>query len=185
MKTLHTDRLTLRRLELSDASEVQRLAGDWKVAEMTAAIPHPYPDGLAEEWIQSTHRDAEEGKGYLFVVVRTEDQQLLGCMGLMMKEEEDLAALGYWIGTPYWGKGYATEAACRVVQFGFEDLNLYRIFAYVLTRNPGSMRVLKKLGFTQEGILREHHVRWGKREDLACMGLLVREWREQKQNHKV
>jgi RimJ/RimL family protein N-acetyltransferase len=86
--------------------------------------------------------------------------------------EHDRAELGYWIGKPFWGRGYATEAARALVQYGFDTLGLHRIYARHLTRNPASGRVLHKIGMTHEGYRRKHEKKWGIYEDDKLYGIL-------------
>ena len=93
-----------------------------------------------------------------------------------MKPEHDHAELGYWIGVPYWGAGYATEGARAVMQFGFETLSLNRIFASHFSRNPASGRVLQKIGMRYEGTLRRHLKKWDEYIDLECYGVLRSEF---------
>jgi RimJ/RimL family protein N-acetyltransferase len=76
----------------------------------------------------------------------------------------------------FWGRGYCTEAAEAMVRFGFERMDLNRIFAWHLTRNPASGRVMRKLGMTREGCMRQHAERWGRPEDMEFYGLLRQEW---------
>jgi RimJ/RimL family protein N-acetyltransferase len=101
---------------------------------------------------------------------------LYGGMGLMLDEQHSKAEIGYWIGLPFWGRGYATEAAREVVRYGFQDLKLNRIFAGVYGGNEASMRILTKLGFKHEGTLRQHYLKWGRFLDSECYGLLRSEW---------
>lgn len=174
---LSTERLLLRPLTLDDAPTIQKLAGDKAVASTTGRIPHPYEDGTAEAWI-GTHRQAfEEDKETIFGITLKEDGTLLGCIGLTINREHERAALGYWIGKPYWGKGYCTEAARAVVRFGFEELGLNRIYATHFTRNPASGRVMAKIGMTHEGCHREHFMKWGVLEDLVTYAILRSEFR--------
>jgi len=128
---------------------VQRLAGEADVALMTATIPHPYPDGIAERWI-ATHEPAwREEREVHFAIAEHETVSLIGAIGLVLAPERS-AELGYWVGKPYWGRGVATEAASAVVAFGFRELGLERIQARVLVRNPRSARVLEKTGMLHE-----------------------------------
>jgi [ribosomal protein S5]-alanine N-acetyltransferase len=175
--TLKTERLALRGFTLKDAPDVQRLAGEWEVARTLLSVPHPYEDGVAEEWI-SGHRSAfERGEGVNFAAVLRERGELCGSIGLLINSRDANAELGYWIGVPYWGQGYATEAAREVVRYGFEELGLHRIYAAHFGNNPASGRVLRKIGMTYEGTRREHHRKWGDYEDRVEYGLLVCEWR--------
>ncbi|QDT50466.1 Putative ribosomal N-acetyltransferase YdaF [Symmachiella dynata] len=149
--TLLTKRLTLRPYQLTDAPGMQQLAGERAIAATTLRIPHPYPDGVAEEWIASALERAATGKAYHFAMVLTETDEFLGSIGLTVQREWERAEIGYWMGEPYWGRGYTTEAAIEIVRFGFEDLGLHRIYASVFANNPASARVLEKAGLTYEG----------------------------------
>ena len=93
-------------------------------------------------------------------------------MGLELEPENERAELGYWIGKPYWNRGYATEAAKAVVAYSFEVLKLNRIYAYHFTRNPASGRVLEKIGMRYEGYRRQHTKRWENFEDSMGYGML-------------
>jgi RimJ/RimL family protein N-acetyltransferase len=173
--SLRTERLLLRPFALADAPEVQRLAGEKDIAAATLAVPHPYGDGMAESWISTHQATFDGGTQVVFAITRQRDGALVGAIGLEITREHAHAELGYWIGKPYWGQGYATEAARAAVGYGFERLGLNRIFAYHFVRNPASGRVLRKIGMTYEGCLRRHIQKWGAFEDLACYAILRRE----------
>jgi RimJ/RimL family protein N-acetyltransferase len=178
LPTLTTPRLILRAFEPADAAEVTRLAGDFAVADTTLNVPHPYEHGDAEAWI-ATHRPGfAAGELANFAILRRDDRQLLGAIGLQIERRFARANLGYWIGKPYWNQGYCTEAASAVVRYAFVDLSLNRVFASYLTRNPASGRVMQKLGMQREATLREHALKWDRHEDLVVCGLLRREWRD-------
>jgi [ribosomal protein S5]-alanine N-acetyltransferase len=176
--TLETPRLLLRPFRMADAEEVQRLAGDRAVADTTLNIPHPYEDGLAEKWI-GNHRDwFDLGEQAVFAITLRPAGTLMGCVGLRINRDDQRAELGYWIGRPYWGQGYCTEAAQAVLAFGFKRLALNRIYAHHFVRNPASGRVMQKLGMSREGRLRQHVRKWGTFEDLELYGILRHQWRE-------
>ncbi len=175
--TRKTERLILRAFTLMDAPEVQRLAGEWQVARALLSVPHPYEEGMAEEWISEQHPPFERGEGVNFAVVLRERGELCGSCGLLINSRDANAELGYWIGVPYWGQGYATEAAREVVRYGFEQLGLHRIYAAHFGNNPASGRALRKIGMSYEGTRREHHRKWGEYKDRVEYGLLVGEWR--------
>lgn len=171
-----TERLLLRAFTLEDAGALQRLINTREVALNTLRIPFPYPDGEAERWI-STHDAGREKGDHIFAVTLQSDKALIGCVGLHAKREHDCAELGYWIGVPYWGSGYATEAAGAVVRFGFETLSLNRIYAMHFARNPQSGRVLQKIGMRHEGSLRQHLKKWDEYVDLECYAILRAEFK--------
>ncbi len=172
MTTLTTERLLLRPFTLADAPAVQQLAGAREIAYNTLLVPHPYPDGAAEEWI-SKPRDANS---VTFAITVRESGALAGAMGLVINPAHERAEIGYWIAVPYWNRGYATEAGRAVLRYGFETLRLNRISAEHFSRNPASGRVMQKLGMRHEGSLRQHIVKWGQRIDCELYAILRQEW---------
>ena len=175
--TLTTERLILRPFVPEDAADVQRLAGDRAIADTTLNIPHPYEDGMAEEWISTHQRMFDEDKGLTLAVTAKHGGDLIGAISLMgINRRFSRAELGYWIGKPYWNEGYCTEAGLAVLKYGFEEMGLNRIFATHLARNPASGRVMVKLGMTYEGTQRQHASRWDRFEDLVLYGILASEW---------
>jgi [ribosomal protein S5]-alanine N-acetyltransferase len=175
MPTFLTERLVLRPFEVGDALTVETLVGDAEVAR-TSLIPHPYPHGAALEWIQGGYLATEEGRGYPLAMHKRQDNQLVGCMSLLVSPEHQRGTLAYWVGRPYWGQGYATEAARRMVEFGFSELRLHRIAASALHTNRASTRVMEKAGLQYEGTLREDLLHWGVFEDIDYYGLLQRDF---------
>lgn len=174
--SLETVRLVLRPFTLADAPTVHHLAGAVDVADTTLNIPHPYPDGAAEQWIATHPDNFNSGRAVTFAIVLRETVHVCGAISLGRTPAHMHAELGYWLGLPYWNHGYATEAAAALFTYGFTALSLHRIYARHFTRNPASGRVMQKLGMTFEGIQREH-VRKGERfEDVANYGILSREW---------
>ncbi|HET7436507.1 MAG TPA: GNAT family protein [Thermoanaerobaculia bacterium] len=169
--TLRTARLTLRPLVAEDAPAVQRLVSSIEIARNTLMIPHPYPDGAAAEWIAQSAKAVEEGSALTFAI---DDGELSGAIGLMLRD--GIGEFGYWIGVEKWGRGYATEALAEILRYGFEELDLMRIFACHFTRNPASGRAMQKNGMTYEGTLRRHVKKWDEYVDLAYYGLLREEW---------
>jgi len=174
--TLETERLILRPFRLTDAADVQPLAGDRAIAATTVAIPHPYPDGAAETWIASRPDRLASGCGATFALTRRDDGALIGSMGLEINTEMQRAELGYWVGKPYWNHSYCTEAARAVLAFAFEALGLRRVFAFHFERNPASGRVMQKAGMRREGTLRKHTIKWGFVDDMEVYGVLCDEW---------
>ncbi len=181
MPVLETDRLVLRPFNLSDAADLQRLAGAFAIADTTAAIPHPYPDGTAQAWI-STHKDEfASNKMLVLAVTLRETGGLAGCVSIMDIDKSCKSGeLGYWIGKDSWGLGYCTEASSAIIKYGFEEMDLNRIQAKHLARNPASGRVMQKLGMKQEGYLRHAFVKWGRFEDNVLYAILREDWLKRK-----
>jgi RimJ/RimL family protein N-acetyltransferase len=173
---LRAERLVLRPFEVRDAPDVQRLAGAREVADTTLNIPHPYPDGGAELWIK-THPPAWAARaGVTYAITDAGSDALHGAIGLALSPPNKRGELGYWIGTPFWNRGYCTEAARALLSFGFESLGLHRIEARHLTRNPASGRVMQKIGMTLEGVQRDAFYRRDQFETVAMYGILRDEW---------
>ena len=171
MPILETSRLVLRPFVPADAPIVQRLAGDREVAATAMTIPHPYEDGVAESWIETRAPKWETGEA-LVLAVTSEAEGLVGTMSLQFVLAHRRAELGYWIGVPFWNRGYATEAAGAIVDYGFDQLGLNRIEAKHFIFNPASGRVLEKVGMTREGILRQRVLKGDKLEDLVLYAIL-------------
>ncbi len=168
---LNTERLLLRPFKLEDASEVQRLAGERDIAANTAVIPHPYEDGMAEEWIFSHSKGYEEGTALNLAITQkdndtSQETLLIGAIGISIDLTEKIGELGFWIGKPYWNKGYCTEAAKEVLMYSFNDIGLKSIHAFHFGRNPASGRVLQKIGMQYEDSFPNAIEKWGKKEDL-------------------
>ena len=136
-------RLQLRPLVDSDANQIAELAGDWDVARMTDRIPYPYTKSDADYWISGLP-DNEE-----VFAIDLEDR-LIGLCGLMIREDR-VADIGYWLGKPWWGQGYATEAIQILIQYGFKHRKLRLLTCCHFIDNPASERVIEKLGFKKSG----------------------------------
>lgn len=151
MSAIETERLLLRPPRRSDADATALLAGNWDVARMTTRIPYPYTREDAVEWIETCLApDAQE-----MVFVITLDDVLIGCCGLQLTSDDgtfiDTAELGYWLGKPYWGNGYATEAGAALLRMAFEEMGLRHVTCGHFSDNLSSRRVIEKLGFAFVG----------------------------------
>ena len=171
-----TERLNLRRLKSDDAPHMVTLAGDYDVAKMTLNIPHPYPAEDAIKFIERSQHVWDTGERYGFAIVLKETDAFMGVIGIIPEFQHFRAEVGYWIGKPYWGKGYVTEALKRVIQFGFETLKLNRIDAAYRADNPASGRVMEKAGMTYEGTFRQMTFRDGAYSDLSYYAILREEY---------
>ncbi|MDT8436199.1 MAG: GNAT family N-acetyltransferase [Gemmatimonadota bacterium] len=180
---LRTARLRLRPFAPADAPRVRELAGAPEVAAQTLNIPHPYPEGAAETWIADHGPAFRAGEGAVFAVTEA-NGTLVGAVGLRVDAQGGTAELGYWIGVPWWGRGYATEAARAVIDYGFRALSLQRIWARVLVRNPASVRVVEKAGLRHEGTLRKGLRKGNELLDHHVHAILREEWCDPQGDHQ-
>jgi RimJ/RimL family protein N-acetyltransferase len=142
---LKTARLVLRAPARSDVPALVALAGDRRVAANTARIPHPYTAADAVGLIASINQTDSE-----MVFAIELDDALIGMCSLDLRQ--DGAELGYWLGLPFWGLGYATEAARALIDYGFAALGHEVLQSGARVSNPASRRVLEKCGFQWTGV---------------------------------
>ena len=171
LPTLRTDRLLLRAFSRTDIPALVPLIGAREVAATTLRIPHPYSASDAEAFLAKL----ETGEQIAFAITLRTDGTLIGAVGLRLECDHNRAELGYWIGVPYWGNGYATEAARVVLQYGFVTLDLQRIYASHFSNNPASAAVLRKVGMKHEGSFRKHILKWDQYLDLETYAVLKAE----------
>jgi RimJ/RimL family protein N-acetyltransferase len=143
---LETKRLALRAPRLEDAKMVMALANDRRIAENTARIPYPYKISDAESFIGGANK---AGEAAFLITLR--DGTIVGACGVMFHYDET-PELGYWLGVPYWSKGYATEALHALIDYAFTDFGHEALTAGARVTNPASRRVLEKCGFQWTGV---------------------------------
>lgn len=170
--SLTTERLVLRPFRSEDADALTAVVNDPLIAANTLSIPHPYPDGMAAEWIAGHAAAFEAGRAAVFAVTEAAGGALCGASGLHLDAVHRRAELGYWIAAEKRGRGYATEAGRALIAYGFEELGLERIHAAHYPHNPASGRVLEKLGMRREGVLRGHVRKGEQRLDFVFYGRL-------------
>jgi len=148
---LETRRLWLRWPRHSDAEAIATLAGDRAVAETTARLPHPYPREAAEAFVLETRASAMRGACLrLALAPKAQPTRLIGMIGVEPNAAGE-GVLGYWLGRPFWGHGFATEAARAMIDAVFAFTPVAALSASVRVGNPASRRVLEKCGFLAEG----------------------------------
>jgi RimJ/RimL family protein N-acetyltransferase len=143
-----TDRLRLRRPKSADVVALARLAGDYAICSMTTRMPYPYAEGDARAFVDlvaSQNRRIEN----TFVIDQA-DEGLVGAIGFHQPIGRPLE-MGYWIGRPYWGRGYATEAAMGALRWAATDWRRKLVVAGHFADNEASARVLVKIGFLYTG----------------------------------
>jgi RimJ/RimL family protein N-acetyltransferase len=142
--TIRTARLVLRRPRAADADAIARLANDRVIAENTAMIPHPYTPAHAQGWIA---QERGEGEASFVAFADVDGAEVLIGAGGFSRGEGGVPELGYWIGAPYRGRGYATELARALVDHAFETMGAERITVSCRVTNTASRRVIEKCGF--------------------------------------
>jgi RimJ/RimL family protein N-acetyltransferase len=149
---------------------------DPDIARNLRTYKYPYPPGEAEKWVKAAHERAAKGEGFAFAIAHKANDLLIGTARIYYDAENSRAEVGYWLGKPFWGQGYITEVVRRLVQYGFEDLKVNRIYATYFARNPASRRVMEKAGMTYEGMYRQHWLKDGVFEDWGVCGILHAEY---------
>ena len=149
---LRTLRLRLRCPRDADAPQVAALAGDRDVAEMTANIPHPYPEGIASAFVAKARESTLLGRDLTLMITPGDDDATI--MGLVSARPGpgDCASIAYWLGRHYWGRGIATEAVGAVLAAIFARTAVCAVVTNVRLTNPASARVLEKCGFQGVGL---------------------------------
>lgn len=148
--TIATERLNLRPYRLSDAARVQLLAGDSRIADTTFNIPHPYPDGAAEQWITDSLRAYEQGSAVAYAITLRGKDEVIGTVSLFSWQGNQ-AEIGYWMGVDWQGQGYCTEAVEALIGLGISELGITHFVARHLQRNPASGKVLRNNGLRRIG----------------------------------
>lgn len=155
------------------ADAVQTLASHPDVLA-TTNLPEPYPEDGAITWIEAVQERREAGTEYPFAILNEKDT-LVGVTGLVDVTDTQ-GEVGFWIGAPYWGNGYATAGALRLLAFAFSELGLEEVFARPLKQNEASRRVLDKLGFNAVSVETHEHPKWTEDDPVVRYVLTQEAW---------
>jgi RimJ/RimL family protein N-acetyltransferase len=153
---IRTQRLTLRAPNAGDVARITGLAGDYAIASMTTRMPHPYVEDDAHHFLSLTQRQDRTRERTFGIDL--EGQGLIGCIGFH-RSPEGLVELGYWLGRPYWGQGFATEAVGGALTWAVEDWGRKTVTSGHFADNPRSANVLIKSGFLYTGEVQPRHCR--------------------------
>ncbi len=151
-RTLATPHLALRWLVPEDAADLALYGGDALIRQKTETIPEPCDENSAHAWIAQSDRLRRVGGAFRFAITERETGELVGVCALALSETETDAAeaeLGYWLGRPFWSKGYGREAVTALIAFGRDILHLKTIKAVVYAENTASVAVLRGRGFSE------------------------------------
>ena len=147
---LETSRLWLRWPRALDAARIAYLVSAREVAEQTTSIPHPYPPGAAAEFVLDARRRNLAGQSLILVVtLKGRPNEAIGAVSLNLEGDE--AEIGYWLGKPYWGEGYMSEAVRALIAMVFQLTELDAIHAQMRRGNQRSRQVLEAVGFVPVG----------------------------------
>ncbi len=173
---IETDRLLMRPVTRDDLPVPLRFRADPEVSRYLGGPEMSTPEFVAKrlEFYLDCHR--QHGFGMCALVSKS-DNEMIGWSGLQPLEDSGQIEVGYGFDRPHWGKGYATEAARAVIDFGFRELGVHRIAAWCIAENAASARVMEKAGMTYEGTLREREFIKGTYRDMKLYSILRHEYR--------
>jgi RimJ/RimL family protein N-acetyltransferase len=176
---LETERFILKPISMDDADEIYQNVKDYDIARWLISLPHPYPKDGAIKYIGEVMELSKKGLSYEFPIRLRSTGELVGVMAILKVDRKNRnTELGYWIAKKYWNSGFATEAGLRALQFGFEVLNLERIYAKYYPENKASAKVMEKMGMKFEGTMRHEIYKNGKFYDMSYYGILKDEWKK-------
>jgi len=173
--TLATKRLRLRPFTFDDQAAVFALVSDPEIARFVRFEAHRTPADT-RAFLEFVAEHYGRGEPFAWAIVLHEDGRLIGSCGFVSQSPERKAAeIGYWLGRPHWGKGYAVEAARELVRYGFEQMGLERVEAKCFLENIAGQRVIEKLGMKLEGTDRSERIK-GKHPELRIYRIKRAEW---------
>ena len=145
--TLETRRLVLRQPRPDDAARITRFINNFAVSGKLSRVPYPYKLSDAEWWLGTWRADKPPGEtGF---VIDLPGEGLIGHCGF--HPDIQGIVIGYWLGEPFWNRGFMTEAACRLLAHAFDAHGLSAVRSSVFIDNPASLAVQRKLGFVETG----------------------------------
>ena len=150
---LETERLVLRKFARADILKVTEYMADRSIQKMMTVWQESVSQRNIGYWISLHQRRFEINHGITFAIVHKSENVCIGAVGLGMYEGKHRASIKYWIGTPYRGQGYATEAVRKVLEYGFNVWELEVIIGLTIQGNPESKAVLEKIGLRQKGVI--------------------------------
>jgi len=179
MEIIQTKRLTLRDFEKADWKGAHSYGSDPEGVRYMEWGPNTVKD--TKQFIQRaiTHQKEQPRRNYTLAIVLKPEKRLIGGCGISVSSPENREGwIGYCLNRNFWKQGYATETAKALLRFGFDQLNLHRIFATCDPANIASAHVLEKIGMQREGHFREHKWAKGKWRDSLFYAILDYEWKQ-------
>lgn len=168
--TIETERLLLREYVLGDAEDLAKICNNYNIYKYTSNIPYPYEKQNAISYITYL-KENPESKNYVFAITDKNSSTLYGSISIGVNKS-NIGEIGYLVGEEYWGKGIATEATKAIIEYGFNYLNLHKLFARHLEENTASGKVMQKSGMFYEGILKDHMLKENKYHNVVYYGII-------------
>jgi RimJ/RimL family protein N-acetyltransferase len=143
----------MRALRGDDLADLVALINNWQIARWVSSVPYPYTEAHGREWIARVQQDHATGRPRRFAIALRETDLLIGGVGLdgSTGDDSEEPALGYWVGQPHWGNGYAREAVGAVIDYGLRTLGMPTIRAYTDPSNLASQKILLRCGLEPVG----------------------------------
>lgn len=179
---LKTQRIILRPFVMDDAKNFSNLLKDKEVAATTLMLPYPCDPDKANEIIERYIEEGKLKKSMHWAIIDFKSNEFMGGIRLVLNPLFNSAELGFWLGKKFWDKGFTFEASEKIIGFGFVELKLNRIEAHSMVENIASVKLLKKLGFKQEGLHRELVMKWDEYKDVKTFGLLKKDYTQKRIN---
>ena len=174
--TIRTERLLLRPFSFKDVEDVLAYASEPEFSRFLP-LPDPYTIRDAEEFVaRNVLRNRNEALSFAIEC----QGAVIGAVDLNIETPISVASLHYGLARPHWNQGLMTEAAAAVVDWGFQEFELEKVYLWADVENVGSWRVMEKIGMTREGTLRSQGVNRGIRQDYHYYGILRREWERER-----
>ncbi|MDR0227734.1 MAG: GNAT family N-acetyltransferase [Flavobacteriaceae bacterium] len=170
--TLQTERLILNQPHTDDISRLVEIMKNPIYNKNTTNIPFPYTKENGEFWVNLAIDSLASESAYIFAIRLKDNPTIIGGIGLGIDKANNKAEMGYWLDEQYWNTGMVTEAAKALIQFGFDTLQLHKIFATHFTYNEASGRIMQKIGMQQEGVLKGQILKNEKYLDLITYAVI-------------
>lgn len=173
----YTERLCIREYRGRDIDSYLRVIRQPEIYATTYGFPRDYSRMRAKWWFRIIKANRLSGTAYEYAVTLRDNGKYIGNVGLInISEEHNRADISYYIDREYMNKGYATEAAKKMLEYGFKALGYNKICGVCMTKNPASRKVMEKIGMTYEGTLRKDLLKDGIYYDLDRLSILKEEY---------
>lgn len=173
---IKTERLVLSKLSATDIPTIVQYAANENIAKYTLNLPHPYFEKDAVFWVNLANEGYENGSRLNLAMRNKKTLDFMGGIGLTINKKNNRAEVAYWIGEPFWSKGFTTEATKAIMKYGFDELGLNKITSTHMSENIASGKVMIKSGMVKEGELIQDRLKNGVYHDVMLYGITKEEY---------